>query len=106
MAVTYKKTRPTRKTKKVNDARGAYLVKANNVQIVEAIYDGKVLLPNSPLLLKPNTRVRITIEAIKARRGKQKSFLETARSIKIEAPSDFSENLDDYLYRGKPFDGK
>ncbi|MDO9303391.1 MAG: hypothetical protein Q7T89_18525, partial [Anaerolineales bacterium] len=57
----------------------------------------------SPLLLKPNTRVRITIETVKVKRAKTKSFIETAKTAKLKLPSDFSQNLDDYLYRGKPF---
>jgi len=102
--VTYKKTRPPKTTKKVGDARGAYLTRDNSVQTVEAVYDGKVLLPNSPLLLKPNTRVRITVEMIKTKRAKTKSFIETARAARLKGPRDFSEKLDDYLYRGKKFD--
>ncbi len=30
------------------------------VETLEAIFDGKVLRPNRPLTLEPNTRVRIT----------------------------------------------
>lgn len=98
-----KKPRPTRTTKKISDARATYRIKDNSVQIIEAVYDGKVLLPSSPLPLKPNTRVRITVEEIRTKRAKTKSFIETARSAKLKGPRDFSENLDDYLYRGKKF---
>lgn len=107
MAVTYKKTRAVKKAKKVKDLSGTYSVKSSaKIQTIDAVYDGKVFLPNSPLLLKPNTRVRITIETVKVKRARKKSFLETAASIKIDLPSDFSENLDDYLYRGKTFNAK
>jgi predicted DNA-binding antitoxin AbrB/MazE fold protein len=40
------------------------------MQTIEAIYDGKVLHPNDPLALKPNTRVRLTIEVIQHPGGK------------------------------------
>ncbi|MBM3180355.1 MAG: DUF104 domain-containing protein [Chloroflexi bacterium] len=107
MAVTYKKTRVVKKAKKVKDLSGTYSVKSSaKIQTIDAVYDGKVFLPNSPLLLKPNTRVRITIETVKVKRAKTKSFLEIASSIKIGLPSDYSENLDDYLYRGKTFNDK
>ncbi len=107
MKDTYKKPRAPKRAKAIQDVNAAYVTKpAAATQTIEAIYDGKVLLPSTPLLLKPNTRVLITIEKVKTKRAKRKSFLETAMSIKIDGPSDFSENLDDYLYRGKPFNDK
>jgi len=91
-------------TKQVKEAHGIYTVKRDTMlQTVEAIFDGKVLRTKDPLTLKPNTRVRITIEAIRPKRGKSKSFLETARSLKIREPRDLSENLDEYLYGSKSF---
>lgn len=102
MATKYKKT-DAKPKRRVKDAAGTYAT-ATRFQIVDAIFDGKVLLPSAPLLLKPNTRVRITIETVKKKRGKSKSFLDVARAAKLKGPRDFSENLDDYLYRGKPFD--
>lgn len=91
--------------KQVKETRGIYTIKGDTVlHTVEAIYDGKVLRPKDPLALKPNTRVRITIEAIKPKRGKSKSFLETARLLRIKGPRDLSENLDEYLYGGKSGD--
>lgn len=35
-----------------------------------------------------------------------KSFVEALLSIKLDGPPDFSSNLDDYLYHGKPFEVK
>ncbi len=90
--------------KQVKETRGTYTVKGEPMLPVEAIYDGKVLRTKDPLALKPNTRVRITIEAIKPKRGKRRSFLETARLLRIKGPRDLSENLDEYLYGGRSSD--
>lgn len=107
MTNAYKKPRAPKRAKTIKDVSAAYGTKpAASTQTIEAVYDGTVFRPSSPLLLKPNTRVMITIEKVKTRRTKRKSFLETAMSMKIDGPSDFSENLDDYLYRGKPFNDK
>jgi predicted DNA-binding antitoxin AbrB/MazE fold protein len=89
--------------KRVKDTVGVYAAKTS-LQVVDAVFDGSVLRPISPLLLKPNTQVRITIEIVKKKRSKSKSFLDVARSAKLKGPRDFSENLDDYLYRGKSLD--
>ncbi|MFO7586171.1 MAG: antitoxin family protein [Anaerolineales bacterium] len=71
------------------------------LKTIEATYDGQVIRPDSPLKLEPNTRVRITVTPVKATRGKQKSFLATARALKLNAPADLAENLDEYLYGTK-----
>jgi len=70
-------------------------------QTLEAIFDGEVLRPDEPIELEPNTRVRITIEPTSEAADESKSFLDTALSLKLEGPSDWSERLDDYLYGGK-----
>lgn len=70
-------------------------------QTLEAVFDGQVLRPDEPLGLEPNTRVRITIEAVDtpaAEEQQRKSFLQTARSLRLEGPTDWSARLDDYLY--------
>jgi predicted DNA-binding antitoxin AbrB/MazE fold protein len=67
-------------------------------QTVEAIFDGEVLRPDEPIDLEPNTRVRVTIEPTHSSEKKGKSFLQIARSLKLEGPADWSERLDDYLY--------
>lgn len=105
METTYKKKSTAKGTKKVKDTRVSYAAKASaKTQIIDAVYDGKVFLPQQAPMLKANTRVRITVEQVKVKRAKKKSFLDTARSIKINAPADFSSNVDEYLYQGKPFD--
>jgi|GEM_PF-322074 len=66
--------------------------------IIEATFDGKVLHPDEPLELAPNTRVRIAIEEVLPAGDDVPSFLEVARSLRIEGPPDWSANLDKYLY--------
>lgn len=103
MDTIYKQKPVTKKARKVKEARSSYSAKA---QTIEALYDGRVFLPEQTPALKANTRVRITVEQVKVKRARKKSFLDTARSIKIDAPADFSANLDEYLYQGKPLDGR
>jgi predicted DNA-binding antitoxin AbrB/MazE fold protein len=65
---------------------------------LEAIFDGEVLRPDEPIELEPNTRVRLTIEPIDTSEQQPKSFLQTARSLNLQGPPDWSERLDEYLY--------
>ncbi len=67
---------------------------------IEAVFDGKVLHPEDPLTLKPNTRVRITIETLESATGEAPSFLDTARTLNLDGPPDWAMNLDAYLYDG------
>ena len=66
-----------------------------------ATYDGEVLRPDSPIGLKPNTRVRVTIETTESTDIKKRSFLKTARSLNLQGPADWSARLEDYLYPEK-----
>ena len=59
-----------------------------------AIFDGHVLCPDEAIELEPNTRVKITIETEDEPQTKRKSFLQTARSLQLEGPPDWSENFD------------
>lgn len=63
-----------------------------------ATYDGKVLKPDEPIELEPNTRVRITIEGTKPIVKKKRSFLGTALSLNLQGPADWAARFDDYLY--------
>lgn len=63
-----------------------------------AIYDGKVLRPDEPIELEPNTRVRITIEKTKPIVNKKRSFLRTALSLNLQGPPDWSARFEKYLY--------
>jgi predicted DNA-binding antitoxin AbrB/MazE fold protein len=68
-------------------------------QTIAAVFDKGVLHPEEPLELEEGTRVKITIEIVSpAKINKPQSFLQTARSLQLEGPSDWSENLDHYLY--------
>ena len=68
------------------------------IKTLEAVFDGKVLQPDKPLDLQPNTRVRITIESITVPKPEIRSFLRTARSLNLEGPSDWSTKIEEYLY--------
>jgi hypothetical protein len=73
---------------------------------LDAFFDGKVLHTDLPLDLIPNTKVKIIIELPEMENNKSMSFLDTACSIKLEGPVDFSEKLEDYLYGGLIDDSK
>lgn len=69
------------------------------MQTVEAVFDGKVLLPGEPLDLNEGARVRITVETIEEPEATvSASFLKTARSLQLDGPPDWSERIDEYLY--------
>lgn len=70
-------------------------------QTLEATFDGNVFRPDTPVELEPNTRVRITIEAAEALAHAPESFLEVARSLRLQGPPDWSSRLDEYLYGEK-----
>lgn len=70
-------------------------------QTVEAVYDGKVLRPKKRLELKPNTSVMVTVKPIKAKRASKKSSLEVIQKLNVDAPPDWSENIEDYLQAEK-----
>lgn len=63
-----------------------------------AQYDGKVFIPEDPLDLEPNIRVRLIIDTSGESKPQKVSFLQTARSLKLDGPKDWSANLDKYLY--------
>jgi predicted DNA-binding antitoxin AbrB/MazE fold protein len=63
---------------------------------IEAVFDGTILHLSEPLELKKGTRVRITIEAIEEE--KPRSFLQTAKDLQLQGPTDWSNNIHHYLY--------
>ena len=67
-------------------------------QTLEAVFDGAIIQPDEPILLAPNTRVRIIIETLPEENSKPVSFLRAARSLQLKGPSDWATNLDNYLY--------
>jgi hypothetical protein len=64
---------------------------------LNAIFDGKVLLPEEDIDLKPNTRVSVIIESPEIEKKKPLSFLDTARRLELDGPSDWSVRLEEYL---------
>ena len=70
------------------------------IKKIDAIFDGDVLRPAEPLNLKPNTRVSITVDVPEANLEDHGSFLETALSLGLEGPADWSDKIDSYLYGG------
>ena len=71
------------------------------MQTVEAVYDGKVLRPKKKLEIKPNTSVMVTVKPIQAKRSSKKSALEIIESLNVDAPPDWSENIENYLQAQK-----
>ena len=70
------------------------------VKTIDAVFDGTVFRPMEPVALAPNTRVRMTIEAVLPAEGPTASFLRTARTLNLDGPRDWAANLDEYLYGG------
>ncbi|MBI5565930.1 MAG: antitoxin family protein [Chloroflexi bacterium] len=68
------------------------------MKTIEATFDGSVFKPTEPVLLEPNTRVKITFKTEPT--GKPRSFLDTARSLNLDGPTDWSEKIEEYLYGG------
>jgi hypothetical protein len=66
---------------------------------LEAVYDGKVFRPETKPDLEPNTRWKITIEdaSVQAPAGDVWDTL-AALTGTVEAPEDWSEEHDHYLY--------
>ena len=68
---------------------------------LHATFDGQFLRPDEPLPLEANARVLITVATLEEGASRPKSFLQTARSLNLEGPPDWSARLDDYLYGEK-----
>ncbi len=64
-----------------------------------AIYDGRILLPESPLDLEPDTRCLVTIETFTqpSQATDVWSLLEALQGT-LEAPDDWAGEHDHYLY--------
>jgi predicted DNA-binding antitoxin AbrB/MazE fold protein len=60
-------------------------------QILEATFDGEVFKPLTPVQLPKNARVQLQIKTTR-------SFLDTAESLELEGPTDWSQRIDEYLY--------
>lgn len=84
-------------------------------QTIEATFDGEVFRPDEKIDLKPNTKVKITVEETKKLKlvemrkketGEQNSFIDYLKSVSIDAPPDYAKNIDEYLYRGKSIENE
>ena len=75
-------------------------------QILKAVFDGKVFRPEEPVNLKPDSHVQILVtapdETKSSREGR--SLLRAVAAMNLEGPRDWSENFEEYLYRGKPLE--
>ncbi len=67
-------------------------------QTLEATFDGQVFRPVETIELQPDTRVQLVVTVRGSSEEKPKSFLRTARSLKLKGPKDLSARIDDYLY--------
>jgi predicted DNA-binding antitoxin AbrB/MazE fold protein len=73
------------------------------LQELDAVFDGSILQPESPLDLAAGTRVRIIVTGILPEETEKiKSFLKTAQSLKLEGEPNWSEKIDQYLYGEAP----
>ena len=69
------------------------------LQTLDALFDGETLIPETPLNIKSGTRVRIIVESLLPEaKATRKSFVQTAKSLKLQGNPDWSENIDQYLY--------
>lgn len=68
------------------------------LQELEAIFDGTSLQLEVPLNLKAGTRVRIILERVLPDE-EPKTFLQTAKSLQLQGEPDWSEKIDQYLFR-------
>ena len=71
---------------------------------MHAIVHNGTLDLEEQLNLPEGERVTIIITTEASQKSQRKSFFERAAELDIEAPSDFSKNIDEYLYRGKKID--
>jgi hypothetical protein len=68
---------------------------------ITAVFDGKVLRPDAPVELKPNTRYRLTVDGeIRPAADADQDAWEVLEELAgaVEAPSDWAAEHDHYLY--------
>jgi hypothetical protein len=75
-------------------------------QVIPATFDGTTFHPEKPVSIPPNTKVLLIVEPaeLERRPAKPTSFIDTALSLRIDGPSDWSSRVDHYLY-GNLVDG-
>jgi hypothetical protein len=76
-----------------------YLEIINLDIVLNATYDGKgVITLNEQIPIPPNTPIRVKIFERAEEIIEKGSFLKTAASLNLDGPSDWSENIENYLY--------
>ena len=70
---------------------------------LRAVFVDHVFRPEEPIDLPDNTPVHITVETNAEPQGKPYSFIDAFLSLEYDGPPDLSENVDEYLYRGKTY---
>jgi hypothetical protein len=73
---------------------------------LRAVFVDHVFRPQEPIDLPDNTPVQITVETNAEPQGKPYSFIDACLASDYEGPPDLSENVDEYLYRGKQYPGE
>jgi predicted DNA-binding antitoxin AbrB/MazE fold protein len=67
------------------------------IQTIDALFNGTTLVPEEPLNIKSGTRVRIIVESLLPDvKPISISFLQTAKSLKLQGKPNWSENIDLY----------
>jgi predicted DNA-binding antitoxin AbrB/MazE fold protein len=67
------------------------------IQTLDALFDGTILLPEEPLNIKSGTRVQIIVQSLLPEvNPTTRSFLQNAKSLKLQGKLDWSENIDLY----------
>jgi hypothetical protein len=64
----------------------------------DAVFDGDVLRPEEPIPLEPDTRVRVTVEAVRVKTGEPYCSLRAMLAANLDGPPDWSERIHEYLY--------
>ena len=64
------------------------------VQTIEAVFNGTVLRPQTPLTFAVNARVLVTVESLPTP-VPAASFLQTARQLELNGPVDWFTSFDE-----------
>jgi|GEM_PF-1177621 len=70
-----------------------------NNKKINAVFDGESLQLESPLNLEIGTRFQITVETLSSPENTPKTFLKTAKSLQLQGNPDWSETIDQDLWR-------
>lgn len=73
---------------------------------MKQLLTGTFFGPLETVELQPDTQVGLVVTVKVVPQDRQKSFLRTARALKLKGPKDFSSLLDDYLYLKESLNNK